>query len=251
MRKILVTFGGKAYDERIKVTVERAPTLGADAVWVFDDKWLLTTGFVDHNRFLYDANPKFGFGYCGWKAFVIQSALDRLENGDVVFYVDADTFPIGKPFGQVFDACDKAGGVFLFAEQGCSSLHYTKKDCFLAMGVPLEDGEIAAGRFSLWQKGPFLPKQMLAEWWAYSVNPRCMLWDHSILAPDHPEFARHCTEQSVLTLLKQKYQIPLHRTPDQWGSVDKDYDLYPQILEQKWAEGDRSDVSGSQYRNIL
>jgi hypothetical protein len=257
MRKILVTFGGKAYDTQTAITVREAPKLGADEVWVFDDKWLLETGFCRYSPFLYDAEPKrheghskFGFGYCGWKAFVISSALERLKDNDVVFYVDADTHPIGNPFGQVFDACAKAGGVFLFEEQGCSTLRFTKRDCWTAMGLPLKESIIAAGRFSLWQKGSFLAKQMLAEWWTYSINPRCMLWDSSILTPDHPEFARHTTEQSVLSLLAQKYDIPLHRTPDQWGSVPKDYELYQQILLQVGATGNREDVSGSVYRNF-
>lgn len=250
MRKVMVTFSGAAYNDTTRFIAERATSLGADDCWVFDDRYLLNTGFVDRNRFLYDAEPKFGFGFCGWKAAIISDALDHLEDGDVVFYTDADCYPIGADFSKVFDACGKAGGVFLFAEQGCSMLRFTKKDCYLAMGQPLADGEIAAGRFSVWQKGPFLPKQMLAEWWAYSVNPRCMLWDHSILSADHPEFARHTTEQSVLSVLAKKYSVLLHRTPDQNGSIPQDYDIYPQILLQVGCTGNRADLSGSAYRNI-
>lgn len=253
MRKILVTFGGRAYDASIAVTIERAPRLGVDDVWVYDDKWLIDSGYVAVNKWLYDAEPKFGFGYCSWKAFVVASALDRLACGDVVFYVDADTYPLDKPVGQLFDACAAAGGVFLFEEQGCSNLHYTKADCMVAMGLPIAECTIAAGRFSLWQKGPFLARQMLAEWWAYSVNPRCMLWDRSVIVPDQPEFARHTTEQSVLTNLARKYGIPLHRTPDQNGSIGlyaADDALYAQVFEQKWCTGNRADLSGSRYRNI-
>ncbi len=253
MRKILLTFSGRAYDYATKLTVERAPKLGADQVWVFDDKWLLETGYVALNKWLYDAEPKFGFGYCSWKAFVILSAMDRLADGDVVFYADADTYPLDKPFGQVFEACAAAGGVFLFEEQGCSNLHYTKADCMVAMGLPIGDATIAAGRFSVWQKGPFLARQVLAEWWAYSVNPRCMLWDRSVIVKDQPQFARHTTEQSVLTQLARKYSIRLHRTPDQNGSFGlyaDDDALYRQIFEQLWCKGNRADLRGSSYRNI-
>lgn len=253
MRRAYVTFSGAAYDETTALIVERAPKLGADAVMVFDDRWLIDTGYVDANRWLYDAEPKFGFGYCSWKAFTILSAMDRLEDGDVVFYVDADTFPIGAPFGQLFDACAAAGGVFLFEEQGCSNLTFTKADCMVAMGLSVADATIAAGRFSLWRKGSFLARQMLSEWWAYSVNPRCMLWDHSVIVPDQPEFRRHTTEQSVLTQLARKYGVRLHRTPDQNGSLGlyaDDDALYPQILEQRWCTGNRGDLSGSRFRTV-
>ena len=183
--------------------------------------------------------------------------MERLQDGDVVLYTDADTFPVA-PFGQLFDACAREGGVFLF-EECCSTLRYTKADCFLAMGMPIEDGIFACGREQLFQKGPFLSKQILAEWWAYSVNPRCMFWDKSILQPDQPEDYRNSTEQSVLTNLGRKHKIPLHRTPDQCGvdehgqirpEYNKDADLYPQLFEQRYCTGDRTDLSGSSYRNI-
>jgi len=252
MRKVIATFSGRAYDPTTALLVERAPKLGADEVMVFDDRWLTEVGYVAANRWLYDAEPKFGFGYCSWKAFVVLSALDRIGDGDVVFYVDADTYPIGNPLSPLFDACAERG-MFLFEEQGCSNLRYTKADCMVAMGLPIGDATIAAGRFSMWKKGPFLPRQILSEWWAYSVNPRCMLWDKSVVVPDQPEFARHTTEQSVLTNLARKYDIRLHRTPDQNGSMGlyaDDDALYLQVLEQKWCAGNRADLSGSSYRNI-
>jgi hypothetical protein len=262
VRKIVVTFGGKAYDALTRRTVECAPKLGADDVMVFDDRWLMDTGFVARNEWLFEARPawrgegwiedvKFGFGHCAWKSFVIQSAFDRVDEGDVVLYLDADTFPIAW-FGQLFPACAEAGGLLLFEEKGCKNLKYTKSDAMLAMGLSVEDSNHACARINLWQKGPLLPRQMLNEWWAYSVNPRCMLWDKSVLTADHPRFLRHCDEQSVLSNLARKYGVPLHRTPDQNGAPqsadDPDVDFYPQVFEQRWADGDRSDLSGSAYR---
>ena len=264
MRKILVTFSGKCYDNTTSLIVDRGPRMGADDVWVFDDKWLIDSGYVERNRWLFDAKSQIqntgpwhqhGFGWCSWKGFLILSAFDRLQDGDIVLYLDADTYPIA-PFGQLFDACNADGGVLLF-EETCSNLRYTKADCMLAMGLTVEDGRHACGRFSLWQKGPFFPRQLLAEWWAYSINPRCTLWDSSILQKDPPEYHRNSTEQSVLSNLARKYSIPLHRGPDQFGSPiqaddnGKDEVLYPnQLFEQLGTTGNRDDLSGSSFRNL-
>lgn len=255
-----VTFGGKAYDSTIEIIVRHCPQFGADRVLVLDDKWLIETGYVARNKWLYEnvtdahgTDYNHGFGWNSWKSFVIQTAMDRCENGDVVLYTDADTFPIA-PYGALFDACRRECGVYLFEEPGCSTLRFTKADCFLAMGLPIEECPHACGRFSLWQKGSFLARQMLNEWWAYSVNPRCMRWDRSILQEDQPEYYRNSTEQSVLTNLAKKYGVPLHRSPDQCGadraSHTKDWDVYPQVFEQRYCTGDRGDVSGSAFRNM-
>lgn len=267
MKKIVAVFSGRAYDETTWLTVERGPQMGADEVVVFDDRWLIDQGFRDANRWLYDATPTplliqgdpqnhphgFGFGWCAWKAFIVLSAFDRLQGGDVVLYMDADTYPVA-PFGQLFDACSRAGGMFVFAEAGASSLRFTKADCFRAMGLPIQETTHACGRCSLWQKGPFLTRQVLTEWWAYSVNPRCMFWDKSILGPDQPEYHRNSTEQSVLTNLALKYSIPLHRTPDQFGGAPPaadapDADLYGQVFEQRYCTGNRLDLGGSSFFN--
>lgn len=257
MRKIVVTFSGKAYDATTRRTVEQSPKLGADEVWVYDDKYLMESGYYETNRWLFEAKSQIqnngvwyqhGFGWCSWKGFVLLDALSRISEGDIVLYLDADTFPIA-PFGQLFDACAAERGVFLF-DEGVSNARFTKADCMAVMGLPIADGAHACGRFSLWQKGPFLPRQMLTEWWAYSINPRCTLWDTSALVADPPAYYRNSTEQSVLSNLAIKYGIPLHRSPDGTPSGSQDLDLYGQVFEQVWCGGDRSDTSGSSYRNI-
>ncbi len=224
---------------------------------VYDDKWLIESGYVDRNRWLFEARSQIqntghwyqhGFGWCSWKGFILLDAFERMQPGDVALYLDADTFPIA-PFGQLFEAAEREGGVFLF-DEGVSNARFTKADCMAVMGLPIADGAHACGRFSFWQKGPFLPRQMLTEWWAYSINPRCTLWDTSVLVPDPPAYFRNSTEQSVLSNLAIKYGIPLHRSPDGTPSCSLDTDLYPQVFEQVWCAGDRADTSGSSYRNI-
>ena len=257
VRKIVATFGGRSYDATIKLTVERAKDYGADEVLVFDDKWLINHPFHSVNRWIFEAKSRIqdeptvyqhGMGWCSWKSAIINYSFDRCADTDVVLYLDADTFPVA-PFGQLFDRCAEEGGVLIFAEQA-SNLRFTRADCMVVMGLPVADGPHACGRFSLWQKGSFLARQMLAEWWAYSINPHCTLWGRSTIVKDPPEYYRNSTEQSVLSNLGIKYKLPFHRTPDQFGAEQPGDEWYPQLFEQQWCTGDRSDLSGSAYRNV-
>src|SRR5205814_5344616 len=60
-----------------------------------------------------------GFGWCSWKGFILLDAFSRrMQAGDVALYLDADTFPIA-PFGQLFEACAREGGVFQIGRASC------------------------------------------------------------------------------------------------------------------------------------
>lgn len=255
MRKIHITFGGYAYDETTGITVRDGPKLGADEVWVYDDKWLMSHPFYRLNHWLWETEIKgekvdMGFGWCAWKPLIIVDALARLEKHDVVLYTDGDVFPI-RPYGNLFELCGKAGGIFLFEEQGCVNKDWIKQDCFFSMGIGDDvavNAQHACGRFQLFQKGPWLPQQILMEWLAYSQNPRCNTWLSSELE-NRAEFIRHGNEQAILSLLASEYAIPLHRTPDQNGSLPKDPE-YPQVFHQEPCQGDRGDTRGSRFRNV-
>jgi len=120
VKRVLITFGGAKYDKTVKEIVEHAPKMGADSVWVYDEQWLMQTEFYRLNHWLWEGRgicKDRGFGWWCWKPFVILDALDRLEIGDVVLFIDADTFPI-HDFSMLYDECARAGGAMLFEAQG-------------------------------------------------------------------------------------------------------------------------------------
>ncbi len=255
MKKIYITFGGKAYDGTTKEIVNRAPQFGADEVWVYDDRWLIQNypELLEANRWLFNTSLKFGFGWLFWKPFIILDALRRLDKGDVVLYTDADTYPIAD-LTCLFEACNR-DGVFIFEAMGCENDRFTRKDCFIAMGMddPKYFGcRHACGRFQLFRAGHAVGYQMLMEWYAYAINPMCQLREPSRYGLDLPGYARHSNEQSILTMLAHKYGIPLHREACQfgWPPAENSEDKYPQLFHQQYCEGNRSDVSGSAHRNM-
>lgn len=252
--RVLITFSGAAYDETTRQIVERAPTLGADRVVVYDDAWLMRQDFYTQNRWLWDHPHKRGFGWYAWKPFIIWHALSTLLDGDVVLYIDADTVPI-RSFGMLYDICVADGGIMLFASEGHIHGEWCKRDCFEVMGQEEERylrAPAGVARFMLFQKGPWLSTQFLAEWLTYCVNPLANTFDRSVLADEHPWFIEHRAEQAILTNLAHKYELYLYREACEAGNgSSRDRDLYGQLFTQINADTAHvtSEPTGSVYAN--
>lgn len=261
-KRILITFGGAAYDQQIGMQRDRISIdtqLFRYEHRVYDDRWLIGTPFYQINRWIFDRQPQHGMGFCCWKPFIIQHALHNFaQEGDVVMYLDGDCYPIAD-ISCLFEHAEREG-VMLFEEQGCINRTWIKVDCFMAMGLANRreawDAMHACGRFQLFKKGQWRNEQFLQEWLTYSLNPECMFHEGSVLPVDDPSFIRNSCEQSVLSLLAHKYGIPLHRNPDQSGwpvaheGAYKPDDKYPQLFVQQGSRGNVGDLSGSRYRNV-
>lgn len=260
-KRILVTFGGAAYDAQTEITdksIHFGPNGNIDEFKVYDDRWLINSPFYRENRWIFARQPQHGFGFCSWKPYIIQHALEHFaEPGDVVMYLDADTYPIAD-ISCLFEMAER-DGIVLFEEQGCVNKTWIKKDCFAEMGCNHQqhwDAMIACGRFQLFRKGWLPLDNFLRNWQRFSLNARCTFHEGSYAFLDDPSFIKNSCEQSVLSILASRQTIPLHRTPDQngwpvaWDGEYKREDTYPQLFLQVGARANIGDLSGSRYRNI-
>lgn len=271
---LLITFSGSKYDPLTALTVERAPKMGADKVWVYDDKWLLSTEFGQspefqwllHHRGVGNPNGGRGFGWFAWKPYILRHALDRVNDGDVVMFLDADTYPI-HDFSMLYDICRKDGGHMAFmatarTEPLCNR-QWCKRDAFIRMGMDSEHywhcGH-AVARFILMQKGAPQIDEFLKRWQWYCLDRHCQTFEASVLGPelgglpktDGPtgNFREHRTEQAGYTLLVRDYGWKLYREACEFGKdCPQDWDLYPQLFVQQDLGRPKS-LNGSAYRNV-
>ncbi len=270
MRRIYITFSGAGYDDTTRLIVENAPKMGADEVWVYDDKWLMGTEFYRHNKWLWtyptgiqSIGPRSsrGFGWFSWKPYIILDALSQLEYGDIVLFTDSDTYPI-HDFSMLYDECARIGGQMMFAAQGCRNWEWIKRDCYIVMGQDepkYHNGQHGVGRFMLFQKGPWRPQQFLMEWLTYCVNPLATSFEPSVLGfpeiigpADCPSrvLKQHRTEQAIMTLLILKYGLKMYREACQFGDgCEEDRDLYPTLFRQM-PRSLANTLDGSRYANV-
>lgn len=251
--RVLITFSGAPYEATTRLIVEKGYALGADAVRVYDDRWLLDQPFYQQNRWLWDHPHKRGFGWYAWKPFVIWHALSTLNDGDVVLYVDADTVPIA-PLGVLFEQCARDGGIMLFASEGHMQREWCKLDCYVTMGQSEHvDAPAGVARFMLFQKGPWRTAQFLMEWLTYCVNPSANTFDPSRTDLEWSGFIEHRAEQAIMTNLAHKYGLRLYREACQAGNTScRDLDLYGQLFTQHDDGSPKRtvDPTGSTYFNV-
>ena len=255
MKKILITFGGDIYDETTKLVVENGLKYGADEVWVYDDLWLTQQDFYKQNSYFWEHPHKRGFGWYIWKPFIIWHALQKLEDGDIVMFTDADCYPIAN-FSILYDICNWDGGIMLFAAETHKQWKWCKRDTYIVMAQDKEeyrDVQAGVARFMLFQKGVWKSTQFLMEWLTYCVNPLANTFDPSVLGTELDGFIEARAEQAIMSNLSYKYKLKLYRELCEGGAgSSRDRDLYQQLFSQvnphkikKTAE-----VKGSKYFNI-
>lgn len=255
MRKILITFSGAPYEETTKMIVENGPKFGADEVWVYDDVWLMKQPFYEQNEWLWNHHHKRGFGWYAWKPFIIWDALSKLQDGDIVLFVDADCVPIAD-FSILYDICEMDGGMMFFAAETHRHYKWCKRDCYITMGQDEDkyrDVQAGVARFMLFQKGKWRATQFLMEWLTYCVNPKSTTFDPSTIAPELPGFIEHRTEQAIMTNLAHKYGQKLYREAcDAGNGTNRDWNLYHQLFQQTNPHKEKvtAEVKGSIYFNI-
>jgi len=262
VKRILITFGGSAYEATVGATVEDHKRFGADACYVYDDVWLRAHPFYELNRWLFDLPGVRGLCWFAWKPLIIMDALERFAaDGDVVLFIDGDTHPIAD-MTPLFDRCVADGGQMVFAAQGCSNRQWVKADCWimLAAGPVIPgrrdvdiDTQAGVARFMLFQKGPWHVKQFLMEWLTYCVNPWATTFDESKWGMEAEGFEQHRTEQAIMTLLAHRYGFKLYREACAFGNDELAKfgtdSFYGQVFEQLYGAGPRNN-EGSRYRNV-
>jgi hypothetical protein len=227
MTKHLVTFSGSRYHDTTQRIVEDAPKFGVDNVVVLDDNWLRNCrpGYWSRMEWFRQQRVKGegkarGIDFFCFKPFVVLDFFRRMPAGDVMLYVDADTFPIAD-LTPLYDRCVADGGVMLFGARGCVQKVWTKRDAFILMGCDepkYHDQWQAVARFMLFQKGGAFPAdEFLGQWLGFTANPMVNTFDPSVLAPDYPEFREARCEQAVLGNLATRYGIKLHREACEFG----------------------------------
>ena len=266
MKRLLVTFSGSKYHETTRLTCDRATSMGADEVRVYDDTWMMAHPHWQLNSWLWkhpgDRNGKRGLNWYAFKPVVMIDAMDRfMSDGDVALWIDGDSYPVSD-MSPIFDVAAR-DDVMFFSSSGHLQKTWCTRDCFTVMGQDFGKGMRAWGhdfvstmpagcaRFFAMKKGPWHVRQFLAEWMTYTVNPMATTFDPSTTGQDETGFEEHRTEQAIMTNLVHRYGHKLWRECDDsgegWG---EDRDVLPVPVFQQVRQGSCQNGPGSAFRNV-
>lgn len=182
MKKLLITMGGGDYDHITEKLL--ASPHGADQVFVFDDKWWWSHPFWDvpGNKWLREHHYPRGMGWYAWKPIMILDALDKMSPGDVVLYVDGDTYPIAD-LSPIYNHAAEHGAMF-FAASAHNNRQWCTEQCLFVMGQDeprYRDAQAGVARFMAFRKGGLLPSDTACmpqnQWFFDLMRPGAMIDD--------------------------------------------------------------------------
>lgn len=237
MQKVLVSFASGKYLVGQEYLVESGrPYFTAHASYRPD---FLNPEFRRAHQTI--LSQKKGAGFWLWKPEIIRETLERLVEGDFVFYVDSGNLIIGD-VRPLFDLCVRdPRGVLLFDNRDGSgdgtpwkNQGWTKVDCFLRMGCEGErfrQGLKVNGSYILVRKSP-AACAFIAEYLRWCQTDDLITDAPSRLAPEPSDFRMHRHDQSILSLLAIRDGIPIARDPSEWGnrSADRVNPEYGQVF---------------------
>jgi hypothetical protein len=146
--------------------------------------------------------------------------MKDLAEGDIVIYSDCG-IAITEPPEPLLDICRRHSPIVLFGNGNHINSMWTKRDCFVLMDCDREAYWKAShcdAAFSLFRKTA-LSEQFLREWLHYGSDERIISdLPNTCGKRNFRDFIEHRWDQSILSLLAQKYRLPLYRMPTQFGN---------------------------------
>lgn len=205
---ILVSFSGSQVHEKLQLELD---SLYKDLFFrheMWNKPRFMETDFYKQNQKLFKYEKY--FGYFAWKPYIIeQSLLDKSEIENVL-YLDAN-FRIRDidKFFQLFYKYMTTEGLFIPRYPFHMNREWTKRDVFKIMDA---DSEKYWNSFQVWTSVMGFKKytyfdQPLTDYSYFCKNPHVLNEEPNRDSFDLPEFKEHRWEQSVMSILVERYGV--------------------------------------------
>lgn len=249
MKICLVSYANKEYLKKQQILNQSALKFGIEKTILYTDELLKKTSFYKRNKEVLD-QPR-GAGYWLWKPYVIYEVLKELDEGDILFYIDAGA-EIVSNVKPLVDLCIQQKGVLLFNAININKF-WTKRDCFVKMGCDREkywEHPQFMGGYQVYEKNEF-SLNFVKEVLKYS-QLKGILDDSLSEKENFIGFKEHRHDQSVLTNIAIKYGAKGFRNPSQGGNhlKKKEFRVKGEQLASPYIYSDVSDEN-SNYGTIF
>ncbi len=218
MRKVLINYADGLFAKSQKLNSQSGlRTAGFQQVFAyqFSD---IDASFLAENHWTLTRSR--GAGYWLWKPYFILRTLEKLSDGDFLFYSDAGACFIDS-IDPMIQVIKNTGQDILPFDVGLSEKLFTKRDAFVLMDCDTAAYSATSQRqasFMLIRKSA-MSMAFVNDYLSYASDIR-ILTDipNEMGLPNYPGFVGHRHDQSIFSLLSKKYQLTAHRDPSQWGN---------------------------------
>ena len=171
-------------------------------------------------------SQKKGAGYFLWKPYIINEVLKKINDGDIVFYVDAGNIFLEDPT-FLYDRLPENNGIILFdnrdgMQNGESAQNFIscKKDSFVLMDCDTDEyinGKHLNASYQIFQKNEN-SLHFVSEFLRFSQNIEIITDTPNKHGSNYSGYYDHRYDQTVLSLLAIKHKINPLVDPSEWGN---------------------------------
>lgn len=200
MKINLLTYADKLFADQQSSLVLHARTLGVfDEIYTKTREHLIETEFYYNNKDILDGAHG---GYCCWKPYFILETLSRMEEGDLLLYMDAADW-VANSTGMREEIINEMQNKDLLLTAGAfPNRMYTKRDCFVLMNCDEEKYwdaiQLEAGVMII--KKTDYTKRIINQWARWCRVAAIITDDANVCGKENIEgFVAGRYDQSVLT----------------------------------------------------
>lgn len=216
-----ITFATPDFMSFAEENVKSALSIGG-----FDTAKIYTMDDIDDyfkSKNAHILNQPRGSGYWLWKPYIIMTKILEVPEGDIVCYNDSKYLWL-KNVRELEKLVLSEQNIGIFINKPKGGLHYekqfTKLDAFAIMYIPHGSfRDYIKNTYQAWAglvliRKSFNPILFFGEWLTYSKDPRIITDNKSIFGSEDKEFKENRHDQTVLSLLSKKWEIPMNNLND-------------------------------------
>lgn len=176
--------------------------------------------FVKRNNHI--LNNRKGAGYWLWKPYIIMKAMnENCNNGDVLVYCDS-MYKFSEDVSDFVDQHINKSNIQVAIstnkpnEPTYLESNWTKGDNYLIMNCSFSPTSKQAWAGFLCFKKSTSSVEFVGSWLGYSQDERLITDSVSLYKPNHENFKENRHDQSVLSLLSNRYGLELYDFPKRY-----------------------------------
>ncbi len=202
-----ITYSDEKYQRSARFNLITAKLFGgADRVWQYSPDDIDELFYSKYKNIL--SNPR-GAGLWMWKPYIILKALEKIEYGDYLMYMDAGAYYI-RSLKYLKGQLERDEKDILLSSILLPNAHWCKRDAFIIMDCDMKE---AKEMHQVEATYVFFKKtdhsiQFIKKWLEWMTNEHLIDDSDNILGkPNYPGFRENRHDQTVLSLLAYKEGI--------------------------------------------
>ena len=217
MKKTFLTFACSNYRNLLNNANNLANQIKSTDI--FDDVNLYSREHLMYDNDFWNKHKEFitnnrrGYGYWIWKPYLIKKTIDKLNNGDILLYMDADSCIKINEINYLYKYLEEVQKTKIIYENHFkeninyyfSELRWNKMDLIHKLNINVNDlnnnTHTFANTIMLYVCDE--TRNLINDWYNYACDYH-NIDDSPSIIPNHSLFSEHRHDQSILSLLIKK-----------------------------------------------